>query len=162
MYQMKLQNTNSLCRGAELISYVTQVIKEDIANVICPEHVKFPECIRTNFICEIPVFPRNEHITGSSLWAHGNQLLQLQDKDKYSRVLVRSNTNPRCSLSEHTCTFHQKLLLQLKKKTITRPTWWIKELENLIAFTAVWEQFVTKLTVLQKKKKKENEIARLD
>lgn len=120
------------------------------------------ECTRTNFICEIPVFPRNEHITVSSLQARINQLLQLQDRDEHSWILLRSNTKPRCSLSEHTYTFHQRLLLQLNKKSIVRPTWWIKELENLIAFDysslgAISDQ-PNRFT---EKKKKEKEITRL-
>lgn len=44
MYQMscKIRCISGLCRDAELRSYIVQVIIEDVANVICSEHDKFP------------------------------------------------------------------------------------------------------------------------
>lgn len=65
---MMLQNNSSLCRDTEFNSYIAQVIKEDnIANVICSEHVKFPVYALQSVdgpicVCEIPVFVLNEHM----------------------------------------------------------------------------------------------------
>lgn len=64
---MKLQNNSSLCRDTEFNSYIAQVIKEDIENVICSEHAKFPVYALQSAdgpicVCEIPVFTLNEHM----------------------------------------------------------------------------------------------------